>query len=269
MAKDLIKGIRAHDITAEGLPAAVKRAKELGIECLQLVLERKVTGFTQGSFSEEYAESIKKDLDGLSVPVFGSYINPSSPDDEALEAEIERFKEKIRFASVIKPTVVGTETGIYKEGETDSEEAYLRVLGTLRTLAEYAKGYNVNIGIEGVHFFVINSPKKMERIINDIGTDNVRVIFDPMNLITPQSYEKQDEMICEMFDLLGDKIVAIHVKDFVVENGRMKLVPVGEGMLNYKLIFEKMYEKNLNIPMILEETKDDKAQAAFEYLTAL
>lgn len=269
MEKKLIRGIRAHDIMAEGLPAAVERAKELGIEGLQLVLERKVTDFKQGSFSEEYAKSIKEDLDGLSVPVLGSYINPSAPDDNDLEAEVERFKEKIRFASIIKPTVVGTETGIYKEGETESEEAYRRVLGTLRALAEYAKEYNVCIGVEGVHFFVINSPKKMQRLIEDIGTDNVRVIYDPMNLITPQNYKNQDDIICEMFDLLGDKIVAIHVKDFVVENGEMRMVPVGEGMLNYKLIFEKMNEKNLNIPMILEETKDDKAQAAFEYLESL
>lgn len=266
MDRKIIKAIRGHDILKDNLEEACQRAREIGIESLQLVLEKSIPDFKQGSYSDEYAKSIKDTLGDIGVCVLGSYINPSEPDDDALRAQIEKFKEKIRFASVINPTVVGTETGMYIPGETHSEAAYQRVLKTLRELSDYAKEYGVCLGVEGVHLFVINSPQMIKRLLGDIENDNIKVIFDPLNLLNMDNYKEQDKIITDMFDMFREKIVAIHIKDFVIEDGKIKGVAVGEGILNYKLIFEKMHQYGLNIPMVLEGTVDDDAQKAYEYL---
>ena len=199
----------------------------------------------------------------------GSYINPSNPSDEELRVDIEKFKEKIRYAKVLEPIAVGTETGIYKEGVTDTEEAYQRVLKTIREIVNEAKKYDVNIGIEGVHCFVINTPQKMKRLLDDLNSDNVRVIFDPVNYLNIDNYKNCDKMVNDVFALLSDKICVLHAKDFVVEDGEFKLAKPAEGMLNYKLIFEKMKEHNLNIPIICEEINEDEACIAFEKLEKL
>ncbi|MBR4723162.1 MAG: sugar phosphate isomerase/epimerase, partial [Clostridia bacterium] len=213
------KGIRGHDVSVTGLCNICKRCKELDIGYLQLVLEKSIVGFESGKFTEEYANSIKEQLGDMEIAVLGSYINPSNPDDELLNADIEKFKEKIRYASVLKPIVVGTETGRYMDGLTDSEEAYQRVLKTFKELVPYAEESGVNIGIEGVHCFVINTPEKMKRLLNDLDSDNVKVIFDPVNLLNINNYQNQDDIITETFDLLADKICVLHAKDFKVENG--------------------------------------------------
>ena len=54
-----------------------------------------------------------------------------------------------------------------------------------------------------------------------------------------------------------------------MENGEFKMVKPTEGMLNYKLIFEKMKEHNLDIPIIYEEINEDEARVAFENLEKL
>jgi len=260
------KGIRGHDVRAEGLSNIAKRCKEVGIEYIQLVLERSIKDFKTGMFSEEYAASLKEQIGDRKTAVLGSYINPSNPDKEGLFQDMEKFKEKIRYATVINPIVVGTETGIYKPNMTDTEEAYQYLLKNIKELAEYASQYNVNIGIEGVHCFVINTPEKMARLVNDLNCDNVKVIFDPVNYINSENYMKQDDIINKTFELMADKLAVIHAKDFTVKDGKLAGAIPGEGELNYSLIFKLMKEYNLDIPVICEEIDEVKAAAAFNTL---
>ncbi len=260
------KGIRGHDIEAQGLENICASAEEHNIKYLQLILEKSIAGFKMGDFTEEYASSLKNQLNETKIAVLGSYINPSNPDDEELNSDIEKFKEKIKYASMLNPIVVGTETGIYKKGMTNSEEAYQRVLSTIRDLLIEAEKFGVNIGIEGVHCFVINTPQKMKRLIDDLNSDNVKVIFDPVNYLNIDNYKDQDKMINDMFSLLSDKICVLHAKDFIVENGELKPALPAEGILNYRLIFEKMKEYNLDIPIICEEINEDEASIAFDNL---
>ncbi len=258
------RGIRLHDVGADGLSAIAARCSECGIEYGQLVLERSIKDFETGRFSKEYAAELKNQLGDMKIAVLGSYINPSSPDDEALSGDIAKFKEKIRYATVLKPIVVGTETGTYKDGMTNSEEAYQRVLSTMREVVSFAEENDVCVGIEGVHAFVINTPQKMKRIVDDLASDNVKVIFDPVNYINAQNYMNQDKIINDTFELLADKICVLHAKDFVVENGELRMAVPGEGMLNFKLIFDNMKKYGLDIPVISEEISEDKAVAAFD-----
>lgn len=260
------KGIRGHDVNVKGLENISKRCSEVGIDYIQLVLEKSIEDFKTGLFSEDYATILKEQTGKTKVAVLGSYINPSCPDADVLAMDMEKFKEKIRYASVIKPIVVGTETGIYKENMTDTEEAYQYLLKNIKELSEYASEYGVNIGIEGVHCFVINTPEKMARLINDLNADNVKVIFDPVNYINIDNYMHQDEMINTMFDLLSEKIEVVHVKDFIIKDGNLCMIDPGEGLLNYELIFKRMKENNIDVPMICEEIDEVKAQLAFEKL---
>jgi len=263
------KGIRGHDVSASGLKNIDERCFETGIEYLQLVLEKSIDGFKTGEFSEEYALEIKKELPKTKIAILGSYINPSDPNEETLAKSIESFKEKIRYATVLKPIAVATETGTYIEGKTHSEEAYQHLLKTIKELVEEAEKYGVDIAIEGVLWFVINSPEILARLVKDVDSDNIKVIFDPCNLISIDNYTQQDKIINDMFDLVGDKIVAIHAKDFVVKDGQLLGVIPGKGMLNYNLIFKRMKELNLDIPIICEGIDDESAKEAFDILSVI
>ena len=72
------KGIRGHDVRAEGLGNIVTKMSEYGMDYIQLVLERSIPGFAQGAFTPEYAEEIRASLGETKIAVLGSYINPSA-----------------------------------------------------------------------------------------------------------------------------------------------------------------------------------------------
>lgn len=258
------KGIRAHDVAEKGIDNIVKTCQENHIEYIQLVLEKSVENFEFGKFTESYAKQIKEQLNDINVAILGSYINPSNPDKEECQKELAKFKEKIKYASILKPIAVGTETGSYIEGMTDTEEAYLYLLKNLRGLVIEAERYGVDIAIEGVHCFVINTPQKMKRLIEDINSERFKVIFDPLNFLSIETLCEQDKIINDTFELLADRICALHVKDVIVKNGKYRLVRPTEGVINYKLILNKLKEYKLDIPLICEEISLSDAIIAFE-----
>ena len=98
----------------------------------------------------------------------------------------------------------------------------------------------------------------MKRLVDDLNSPNVRVIFDPVNYINTDNYEKQDEIICTHFDLLGEKTKLLHLKDFKLVDGKVTYEYPCDGMLNKDLIWEKLKQYNPEIAVILEEVKEDR-----------
>ena len=100
---------------------------------------------------------------------------------------------------------------------------------------------------------------------------------DAVNVVVPTSdlhlkyklRKSRDEMIKDAFDLLSDRICAIHAKDFIVEDGRLKGTKITEGMLNYNLIFEKMREYNVDVPIICEGMNEEDSCIAYEKLECI
>lgn len=264
------RSIRGHDVVATGLKNIADCAREYGFEYIQLALDLSKEEFALGKFSEEYANEIIDDLGGMKISILSSYINPSDRNPETLSVSLEKFKDKIHYASILKPLAVGTETGVYVDDEgknaNNTEEAYQYVLKNIKELVCEAEKYDVNVAVEGVHAFVINSPERLARLVKDIDSPNMKVIFDPVNYITATNYEDQDKMITEMFDLLADKIVSIHAKDFVIEDGKVKMVLPGEGLLNYRLIFDLLKKNNMDIPIISESIPHENAKKGLDNL---
>ena len=134
-------------------------------------------------------------------------------------------------------------------------------------IVAYAKERGVNVAVEGVAIFVINSPEKMARLVNDLGEDNVKVIFDPVNYVSRANIGRMDEIIESTFELLSDRLVAIHAKDYRVnDDGKIVYPDPALGELNYKLIFECMKRYGVDVPIIMEGIPEDRAAESFERL---
>lgn len=252
-------GMRGHDFDTDTIPSLSEKCKEHGVGGVQLVLMRSIKDFKKGEFTPEYAESIRKELNGIRVPILGCYINPSDANEESLKESMDYFIENLHYAKYIGAEMVGLETCNYKSGEyNDTEEAYQYLLKNMKVLVAEAEKLGVIIGIEGVRFHIINKPDKMKRLVDDLNSPNVRVIFDPVNYIGYENYENQDDIINRHFDLLGDITRLVHLKDFEVKDGDVYFVNPCKGLLNKELVFKRLKEVYPDCAIILEETKEDK-----------
>lgn len=173
------------------------------------------------------------------MAVLGCYINPVNPDEKERQKAVAKFIEHLKYAKVIGADMVGTETGRYDAGfkvvpYTYTEGCYQLLLKSMREIVSAAEKLGVIVGVEAVHDHTLYCPEIMRRFLEDIDSPNVEAILDPVNLISAEHVADQDEEINKAFRLYGDRISVVHVKDFVMKEGKPEFAHVGEGLFHYE-----------------------------------
>ena len=268
-------GIRGHDIGSYTLDKIGEIMEKKNLKSLQFVAQKIITEFEviKGSMTPGMAQYIKGELErhGINISILGCYINLANPNDDELNELLDTFKEHIRFATYLGCNIIGTETGalnreyVYTE-KNHTEEAFERSLNSIKVLVKEAEKFGVIVGIEGVTKHVMNTPERLKQALDCVKSNNLQVIFDPINFIDESNYHKQNEIIKKSFDLFGDRIVIIHAKDFVYSDGSIKQVSIGKGQFNYPLLLSLIKEKKPYIDIILEDTVPEDLDSSIKYI---
>ena len=268
-------GIRAHDF-GKGSPeemAAKIAAKKFS--SIQLALPKAIEGvnFGLGSLNPGMAHYIGGTFAkaGIQIAVLGCYINPVDPNIDERRSQLDRFKENIRYARAFGSTIVATETGTISEDLSPGsvnygEEAFNILVESVSELVEEAERFGVFVGIEGVCVHTINTPKKMKRLIDTIKSNNLQVVFDPVNFINRDNYRNADYIIKESMELFGDRIVALHAKDFIMDKGVKKILPPGKGILNYKMLMDQLKYRKPYINILIEDINVADMEDSMAYI---
>lgn len=268
-------GIRAHDMEQLPLEQVIPKIHEKGFHCMHIALKKSIKDFqvTDATLTPGLAMYMKElCMDNkVDVAVLGCYLNLANPNKEALAKTYKTYEANIRFASLLGSGVVGTETGAvneeYKyEPANHTEEALDIFINNLRPVVEYAEKMGVIMAIEPVYKHIVCDIKRARKVLDEINSPNLRIIFDPVNVISPYNYQDQDEIINEAFDILRDEIAVVHAKDFIVEDGQIKSVRAGAGQLNYDLLMQKVKQYKPYIHVTLEDTKPDDVFEAKQYV---
>lgn len=271
-------GMRLHDTISVSLEDRLKLIKKQGFSCAHVALSKVLDEFylDQSTLTPEFALSLKTSFlnNEIDMAVLGCYLNLANPDPEQLKRTIESYKVHIRLASIIGAGVVGTETGAPNvnynfEPACHGEEALQTLIQNLRIVVDYAEKMGVILAIEPVYKHIVNNPKRARQVLKEIQSPNLQIIFDPVNLLSIDNYKQQEEVILEAIELLGEDIVVIHMKDFLVQENSIISVAAGEGELNYAPIMKLIRSKKPNIPCTLEDTKPHNAVKAKEYIEGL
>ena len=268
-------GARTHDFANGTIDEIARIISEKNFNSIQLALKKSIKGFKgiKGEISPGFANNIRLNLEKkhIRIAVLGCYINMGHPDKEEMEKLSYYFKEHIRYARDFGCSIVGTETGSlnadYSFNQANhGQEALEHFINNLRPLVEEAEKFGVVVAIEAVTKHIVNNPERMKEVLDRIKSNNLQVIFDPVNLLDENNYENQEEIVDKAFELFGDRIAIIHSKDFIVENEKIKTVYTGQGLFNYKHLIKKLKEGKPNIDILLENAVPEKSQEIVDYL---
>ena len=275
-------GIRLHDVNsaipeAQSMAARAEKAREEGFSCVHLAFSKVIRGvtFDEAALSEGLAFYAKRVFaqQNLDVAVLGCYLNLAHPDLAELAKIQNRYYGHIRVAALMGAGVVGTETGApnaaYQLDEnTHTQAALEQFIRGLAPVVACAEGYGVTVAIEPVWKHIVYDPDRAVEVLKAIGSRNLRIILDPVNLLYPGNIERRDEVIADAIDKLGDQVAVVHLKDFVPAGQDLKSVAAGTGQMDYTRILKFMKERKPYIQATLENTTNANAVQAREYLEA-
>ncbi|WP_086349003.1 sugar phosphate isomerase/epimerase family protein [Candidatus Enterococcus clewellii] len=267
-------GIRAHDLTAETREELGHKIQKYGFSHIQFAVKKSfpelapdLTSISSGtaSYIGDYLQNM-----GIKVSILGCYINLASPDPFIREKELAIFKHHITLAKDYHAALVGTETGSVGNGYTMknfTEEAYVAARESIIELVAFAENFGVTVGIEAGINHPLHTSALARRLIDEIQSPNLKIIMDCANLISLDNYQKQEEVVFNALTELRDDISCFHLKDFVIENNQVKIVPVGTGWMKYNQILSFLKHDKPLMFASLEATTEPYVLAAIEKLT--
>lgn len=270
-------GIRAHDLgkySLEDFPKLLDTVKNLGGQCIQLALGKSFIDFnlSKENLNNELAQYLKKNLESehINLSVLGCYINMGNPNNDIRNQEIEKFKNHLDFSKNFSKCVVGTETGCLTTNYThtplnETQEAFDVFLDTLKKLVKHAEKTQTLIAIEGVKKDIISTPEKMALALKTVPSENLKVIFDPVNFLNLTNFHEQQRIIEKSFELFADKIAIIHLKDFKIEQDAFKVVPIGQGIFDIGTLMKCIKKYNLNVDILLENSNIETGKECIRF----
>ena len=274
-------GIRLHDVNTtkdrarQTLAERAKTAREEGFSCVHLALSKVVAGidFDEAALNEGLAMHVKRVCadNRLDLAVLGCYLNLAHPDPAKLKEIQAQYYAHIRVAALAGACTVGTETGApnaaYRyEPACHSREALTAFLRGLAPVVEEAEKRGVTLAIEPVWSHIVWNPDRALEVIRAMGSRNLRIIFDPVNLLSVENVDQRERVIGEAMDKLCDRIAVVHLKDYRREGNDLKNLAAGTGEMDYSAILAFLKARKPYVMATLENTDDTNAIWSREFI---
>lgn len=270
-------GIRLHDMQPGTLEERLPIARRQGFACAHLALSKTVQEYAvdNSALTPGMALYLKRLFakNEIDIAVLGCYKNLANPDAGALAGFQDMYYAHIRFASLLGCSVVGTETGAPNaayayEPACHTEEALHTFIRNLRPVVRCAEQFGVIFAIEPVWNHIVYNSSRARQVLDAIASPNLQIIFDPVNLLSMENYERRDEVIRQAIADLAKDIAVVHLKDFCIKDGKLISVAAGTGLMDYQPILRFMKKHKPFVQATLENTKPENAEAARKFLEA-
>ena len=162
--------------------------------------------------------------------------------------------------------------------ENQSPAAWQEMIEGMRQALEVAIKYDLCLGIEPEVANVVSNANDAARLIKELGSDRVRIVFDPANLYRPPADPRRDQhIVTDALRLLGDRVAIAHCKDIAVPGtagtplepgeARYTHVAAGTGILDYgHYISELRRLVSAEIPLILHGLPEKQIPDSVEFI---
>ena len=182
---------------------------------------RGVDGKNISDLTEDEMKAVREKLDkaGIGISSIGSPIGKIKTSDP-FEPHLDKLRNCIKAAKILGTKNIRMFSFYMPEGVT-REEARPEVMKRLAAMLEIAKAEGITLCHENEKGIYGDSPETCLDIQKEFGGE-IKLIFDPANFI-----ECGYEPYPHGFELLGDRIYYMHIKD---ADENHKIAPAGKGI---------------------------------------
>ena len=209
---------------------------------------------------------------GIKIDALSGTFNMIDPDPARKEEAITQFAYQCYLAHRIHAPVITLCTGSKNENKWKwddrnlLEESYQELLDTTGIILEYARKYDIILGVEPEPTNVINSPDMARRYLDDVSDEHLKIVMDGANLFTVKNIARMDETLEESFSLLGKDVCLAHGKDVYMEDGNTVYTGSGMGKINFPLFVDLLKKYGYEGPIIMHGLKEEDVPSCRDYL---
>ena len=271
--------IRGHDLSNISTPEQLaQQTKSVGIHNLQFALG---ASFPQLDSSANalnpgmgtYFKNLFAKHD-IQIALLSCYSNLIHPDPTKREEILHKFETYLRDAHFFGASMVASETGsvLPNLGYTEdnfSDTVFADLVKVIERLVKTGEKHRTLVGIEAGLNHPLSSIQRTKQLLEAVDSDYLGIILDPTNLITVDTHESIVAIVEEAFQQYGAKICAFHLKDFMIQDGKIVPTSLGKGLIDYPAILKIIQQYKPYCYIVLEQTKNEDIRVAKELIANL
>jgi sugar phosphate isomerase/epimerase len=255
--EDLLDAVHAHGI----------RYVEFNMSCLNLPA---VPGTDTLPLVEHVDEAVLQrvrsaaELRNIELVSLAGYFNMIHPERNKRRQGLEQLDVLMHAAQTLDIKLIALCTGTRdpehmwrRHPANDEPDAYDDILASMTEAIDMAEKHDLTLGFEPEVNLVIDSSRKARRLLDDIGSPRLKIIFDGANVFKKGDLVRMDKVLTENIELLADDIVMAHAKD-LDEDGQAGHLAAGQGKLDYRLYMELLTRIGFTGAVLLHGLSEDE-----------
>ena len=274
-------GICTTDFEHPGVPAPTadalfRKIRKMGFEAVQFAFSSVAESHfvpdnaieLPPEIPEETVDAILAASEKYDLPILAvnGTFNMAHPDKAVREEGLSRFDGFLEASAALGAEFItlcsGTraQTGIWDFSPlNETEEAYRDSLETIRRAVTMAEKYGLILAIESEAANVVSSPEIARRMLDDVGSPNLKMILDCANLFKAGHAhpEEVEATIRKAFDYYGHDIALAHGKDILPGDG-IAFTGTGRGIVDFALTAKLLREYDFKGDMFLHGIYDEE-----------
>ena len=214
----------------------------------------------------------------IPVEVINGTFNMAHPDAAVREEGIRRFEILCRAAKALGASYISLCSGTRNADhlwsphpDNDTDDAWNDMLDTVARCTKIAEQYGITLAVESEASNIISSPERARRLMDTVGSSNLKMILDCANLFHAGEAHKENvrATLAHAFALYGHDIVLAHGKD-ISEGDGISFCGTGRGIVDFgytaELLAEYGFAGNMFLHGIYDE--DDMVRTREHWLNA-
>ena len=149
--------------------------------------------------------------------------------------------------------------------DNSSAGAWRQMVAEFEALIEIADRHDILIGVEPELANIVDSARKARTLIDSLGSDRLRIVLDPANLVEIAAPETRRKIVAEAVDLLADRIVMAHAKD---RNADGTFATAGKGVIDFSHFIDALDGAGFTGDLITHGLSAEAAPWVAEFLRA-
>ncbi len=267
-------GILLGTFAGPTLEARLDAAKANELECVQLSFDCAGLPAMPDEIPAELAERISREAKarGITIAAAQGTFNMSHPDAEHRKAGLRRLRVLAEACPKLGTTKIHICTGtrdresMWRDHpENDSPGAWRDMVACCREAAEIARQTGVILGFEPEVNNVVDSAQKARRLLDEIGSPQLKVTIDPANIFHSGELPRMKEMLDQAFSILGKDIVMAHAKD-LDHDGDAGHKAAGQGKLDYDRYLSLLHGCGFRGPLLLHGLNEAQVPGCVAFL---
>ncbi len=266
----------ATTFTIGTLEARLDAAHAFGLACVQMSMACANLPEMPDQIPAELPGRMRRESSarGIAIASVTGTFNMCHPDVEHRRTGLRRLRTLAEACPQMGTSSIHVCTGTRDANsmwryhpDNGSPESWRDMAACVREAADIARQVNVVLAFEPEMSNVVDSARKARRLLDEIGSPNLKVTIDPANLFHKGELPRMKEILDEAFALLGKDIVLAHAKD-LDHDGEAGHKPAGQGVLDYDRYLALLRKYDFKGPLLLHGLSVEQVPGCMAFLRA-